>query len=622
MKHNHFLRACTALMLSIVMTMSLNMSALAIEAEEDPTVSVTVDGENIELKDAGGSELNPVMIDGSTYLPVRAVAEALGLDVNWDRAAREVQLTASDGGIAANGGTSQNAVMPSVVNLEKGSVMGYNDRGIYTFKGIPYGTAERFKYARPIEKYGTPEAPTGALINGPVSPQTNTRTKYFNYFPAAAFMTPWDSDLFSIEDQCLNLNVWTNSLSMTAGKPVLVFFHGGGMVTGSSIELKTYDGKYMADYGDVVFVSVNIRLNFLGYLDLEALGGDSNIAISDMVLSLQWVRDNIARFGGDPDNVTIMGQSGGGGKVTSLASAPAAQGLFSKVVNASGSAARGRSPEEQAQTAYELADYVRENVPEMKGASNEKVFDFLQTCDYDTMYDLCEGAGCYYYITSGNDYFSSDWYNSETGRLNDIASQYTYMIGSVWAEMGGHNSSDAILNNLPGQAKGNISTAAREAAVREVYGDDYEKAKELFEAAYPGHDIYDLLSLRPIGKTHNYTAYAENSATVYNYFVAYEMPLFGGLTMIHTGDLAYWFHSLDTVPYQNYGDWDNAHKVADAMASALAAFCATGNPSTPDLVWEAHTPDAPRTMVFDTNSVCKDGSYDDALQELVAAHNG
>ena len=126
-------------------------------------------------------------------------------------------------------------VLPSVVGLSRGSIMGYCENGIYTFKGIPYGTHQRFKYAAPVEQYGTPDQPTNALTNGSVSPQSNTQTEYYNPFAAAAFMTPSESDLFSTESQCLNLNVWTDTLNSSAQKPVLVFIHGGGLQTGAAL---------------------------------------------------------------------------------------------------------------------------------------------------------------------------------------------------------------------------------------------------------------------------------------------------------------------------------------------------------------------------------------------------
>lgn len=513
-------------------------------------------------------------------------------------------------------------VMPAVVTMDKGSVMGYEDNGVYAFKGISYGTYERFKYATATEAYGTEERPSFALTNGSVSPQSNTQTEYSNWAAAAAFMTPSESDMFSTESECLNLNVWTDSLDENANKPVLVFMHGGGLENGGALELKIYDGQYFADYTDVVFVSVNARLNYVGYLDLTEIGGDANLGVADMVLSLEWVRDNITKFGGNPDNVTIMGQSGGGTKVTALASAPAAQGLFSKVVNASGGNARGITPKAAAENANTLADYIRSNVPEMEDAADEQVFEYLQDTDYDNLVDICEAAEISYGLTTDSPYFQSDFCD-EDGNLNDIASQYTYMIGSVWAEMGGNNSADAVLGDWgqggakPWEAKGNISAEQQEEIMKEQLGDNYNTAKELLEEAYPGHDIYDLRSLVSFAGGTSIDSVAKSAPAVYEYIVAYEMPYFGGMTMIHTADLGFWFHSMDSVSYQIAGDEANANKVSDTMASALAAFCAVGNPSTENLTWEQYAADAPRTMVFDVESVCKDSTYDDELWNIL-----
>lgn len=147
-----------------------------------------------------------------------------------------------------------------------------------------------------------------------------------------------------------------------------------------------------------MFVSVNARLNYVGFLDLSSIGGDTNVGVADMVLSLQWVRDNIAKFGGDPSNVTILGQSGGGTKVTALASAPAAQGLFSKIAYISGGLATGRSPEEAAANAQKLVDYVRANVADLAKASDAEIFAYLQDLHYDTLVKHCEGAGGTYNV--------------------------------------------------------------------------------------------------------------------------------------------------------------------------------------------------------------------------------
>lgn len=511
---------------------------------------------------------------------------------------------------------SKNApTMPSVVQLDRGYVMGYVYDGVHTFRGIPYGVHERFKYATPAN-YGTAERPTGALTNGSVSPQSNTQTKYSNWAATAAFMTPSESDMFSTESQCLNLNVWTNSLDPSAKKPVLVFMHGGGLQNGSSLELKIYDGRYFADYTDCVFVSVNARLNYVGYLDLTCIGGDANIGVADMILSLQWVRDNIAKFGGDASNVTILGQSGGGTKVTSLACAPAAQGLFNKVVYVSGGTASGRTPEAAAENAQKLVAQVRTDITGMENATDAEIFAYLQNVHYDTLVDLCNAARVNYTHTTGSPYFSSNFFDGN-GVLNDIAAQYTYMFGAAWAEMGGNNSADAVLYSMPGEAKCNVSDAECVARLQKKFGANYDRAVAAFKKAYPNHDLYDLNSLASFAGSSVAKRTAARAPKVYEYLVTYTMPYFGGMTMIHTADIAFWFHSLDNVPYQIAGDEKNAYKLADRMASALAAFCATGDPSTKTLAWEPYTNAKPRTMILDTKCECKDSSFDDELYQLI-----
>ncbi|MDZ4957130.1 carboxylesterase family protein, partial [Clostridium perfringens] len=136
------------------------------------------------------------------------------------------------------------------------------------------------------------------------------------------------------DENCQNLNIWTKALDENAKKPVLVWLHGGGFTAGSSIEQVAYDGFNMCNYGDAVVVSVNHRLNILGYLDLSPFGekykNSANAGHADLVAALKWVHENIVRFGGDPENVTLFGQSGGGMKITGLMQIQDADGLFNK----------------------------------------------------------------------------------------------------------------------------------------------------------------------------------------------------------------------------------------------------------------------------------------------------
>lgn len=608
MKYNHFVRTCTALVLSIVTLLSLSIPAFATESSAGTKAAVPA----------------VVHLDGSK----------------------------------------------GKFGFGEGYIMGYEDNGVYTFKNIPYGEHERFMRATPVKKYGTQEAPLVCLNNGPVSPQQNTLTEYVNWAAAAAFMTPSDSDMFSTEAACLNLNVWTDSLNTSAKKPVLVFMHGGGTENGSAIELKMYDGSYFADYTNVVFVSVNARLNYLGYLDLTSIGGDANQGLSDMVLSLEWVKDNIARFGGDPDNVTIMGQSGGGTKVSSLASSPKAlrEDLFQKVVIASGFGSRALPAAQWTENAAKLADaartssdfinYIRVNGAELglavtnsttmaqltelaADASDEIVFKYLQQLEYSVLYNLCGDNDIDTGMTADGEYYDASGSLTADG-LNETARHYTYLIGSNWAEMGGGNSADAVLGTswdgtgAPQSAVSNLTTAQknermeawRKTTIRNAEGErvpatrpgSLEEIRAAFTAAYPGHDFYDLHSLGSLNlNNETYKGMAglvEDGNSVYHYYVTYTMPYFGGMTMIHTADLAYFFHSISTSPYMIHGDEANAWKVADAMASSLAAFCASGNPSISGFQVQPVTADQDHIILYDVNNRCVTPDFNAQLQEL------
>ena len=221
----------------------------------------------------------------------------------------------------------------STVQTVSGPVAGYVDDGVYIFKGIPYGEAERFMPATAPQPWKEVR-PSRSF--GPVSPHPD-RAGWRD--DNQAFTMHWD-DGYPGED-CLRVNVWTSSIKAGSKLPVMVWLHGGGFSEGSSQEQAGYDGTNLARDHGVVLVSLNHRLNALGFLDLSGYGAkyahSGNVGMLDIVKALEWVRDNIANFGGDPGNVTIFGQSGGGGKVSTLMAMPSAKGLFHKAIVQSGS---------------------------------------------------------------------------------------------------------------------------------------------------------------------------------------------------------------------------------------------------------------------------------------------
>ena len=217
-----------------------------------------------------------------------------------------------------------------IATTTAGKVRGYVDQGVSAFKGVRYGadtSIRRFQPPRPADSW---PGVRDALEFGPTAPQP--RGSAVGFFPADESKT--------IGEDCLFLNLWTPALRDRGNRPVLVWFHPGGYSSMTS-NTSAYDGVRLCRRGDVVVVTVNHRLNLFGYLYLAELGGpqladSGNAGMLDLVLALEWVRHNIAEFGGDPNNVTIFGQSGGGAKCATLMAMPAARGLFHRVWTMSG----------------------------------------------------------------------------------------------------------------------------------------------------------------------------------------------------------------------------------------------------------------------------------------------
>jgi para-nitrobenzyl esterase len=261
--------------------------------------------------------------------------------------------TAGAAGMAWAGGT-QAAGGETIVEIAQGKLRGYRNGDIHVFKGIPYGApptgAARFLAPQPAGPWpGVREA----VDYGPSSPQFQVPNNYAKNLPAdvppMTRFLGWGTDETQGED-CLVLNVWTPGLADGKKRPVMFRIHGGGFVVGSGSWPQS-DGTNVARRGDVVVVTVNHRLGPLGYLYLAELGGEryadsGNAGMLDLVLALRWVRDNITQFGGDPGNVTIFGESGGGFKVSTLLAMPGAAGLFHRAIVESGPGLKGRTPEQ------------------------------------------------------------------------------------------------------------------------------------------------------------------------------------------------------------------------------------------------------------------------------------
>src|SRR5580700_4170343 len=260
-----------------------------------------------------------------------------------------------------------------------GRVQGIQSTGIKQFKGIPYGAptggSNRFMPpARPAAWSGVREC----FGHGQVCPQTLTDLR-FDY----GVMIHWDYQTGGMGEDCLVLNLWTPGLKDGAKRPVLVSFHGGGFATGSGNGIG-YDGAQLARFGDVVVVTVNHRLATFGYTHLADLGAPPEFAhagvcgVMDMTASLEWVRDNIANFGGDPSRVMIFGQSGGGAKTTTMLAVPAAKGLFQRAAIQSGSLIRLATKDRASESAEKLLaklGIAKNKIPDIQKVSWQQLLE-------------------------------------------------------------------------------------------------------------------------------------------------------------------------------------------------------------------------------------------------------
>lgn len=261
----------------------------------------------------------------------------------------------------------------AVAKTESGMLRGaLTENGVYSFKGVAYAAAkERFVPASPVEKW---DGVKDAFEYGKISSQMG--------FGNTSFVK---SDISS--NNCQNLNIWTPALDGKK-RAVMVWLHGGVFSSGAAQETPTYDGANLSESGDVVVVSVNHRLNILGYFDLSEYGEkykySGNAGIQDIVDALAWVQRNIASFGGDPKNVTVFGESGGGAKVLALMTTPRAKGLFRRGSVESGST----DTMGIVFTRKDVAKYITEQTLKSLGISKENI-ENIQTVPFETL--LTEG---------------------------------------------------------------------------------------------------------------------------------------------------------------------------------------------------------------------------------------
>ena len=464
-----------------------------------------------------------------------------------------------------------------------GQVRGVTDRGIHVFKGVRYGadTAAR-RFLPPV-----PPAPwTGvrdAIEFGAIAPQGGTRP---------------------ISEDCLHLNVWTPGLRDGARRPVMVYFHGGAYSGGTSNEIET-DGARLSRRGDVVVVTVNHRLNAFGYLYLAELGGpdlkdSGNAGMLDLVLALQWVRDNVEAFGGDPKCVTIFGHSGGGAKCATLMAMPAARGLFHRVITQSGQQITASRRETATKHARQLLDALKlspDRVAELRTMPMEALVKVSRAPQY--LGPVKDGGAL------PRDPFDPDAPPQSAPIpmiLGNTRGETRTLIGR-----GDPSLFDLTWDTLQPKLEasspfmGDLDRGEVIAMYRRLYP-QYSPSDVFFAATT------DSRSWRgQVIEAERRAAQPSGAAPTWVFQLDWGTPIDGGKWGAHHGlDVPLCFDNPDLVP-ERVGTGADARELATVMSEVWTTFARTGRPHTKALAdWPAYDLQRRQTMIFDRVSRVQD----------------
>ncbi len=479
----------------------------------------------------------------------------------------------------------------SVVPTTAGKIRGTMQDKVHAFKGVPYGAstegAGRFQ---PPAKLPPWTGVRDALELGPASPQMPS-----NLIPESMAQQP-KTDGSGNED-CLHLNVWTPGLG-SGKRPVMAWFHGGGYSAGSA-NWAMYNGGNLAAKQDVVVVTVTHRLNIFGYLYLAELGGEkfassSNVGMLDCIAALEWVRDNIAAFGGDPGNVTIFGQSGGGGKVSTLMAMPAAKGLFHRAIAMSGSAVKGE-PRDRATRGAEA-------FMAKLGLKPNQVDELQKMPPAQLLAAMREVRGLQLNPVVDGRTLPGDPFDPTAPA---ITANVPMMIGSTETEVTWNNNVNfdplddgALHDRIQNSQHIDAATADRLIA---VYKKGRPQASNL--------DLFfimstDLSNFRTGTDTEAERKAALGKAPLYKYYFQWYSPVREGkLRSYHTLDIPFVFQNVD-IAQSMVGSGPERYPLADKMSGAWAAFARSGNPNHKGIPnWQPFNETQRATMIF--NNECR-----------------
>ena len=486
---------------------------------------------------------------------------------------------------------ARGTTMTAAVQTSAGKIRGLVRYGVHQFWGVPYAAstegANRFM----------PPVKTAAWTSVRDCFQVGHRAPQDADGPISEV---WSLDRREPDgEDCLTINFFTPGLG-NGQRPVMVWLHGGGF-SGGSGNWVLYDGTNLARKEDVVMVAVNHRLNLFGFLHLADLGGEkwansSNVGMQDIVAALAWIKDNISAFGGDPRNVTIFGQSGGGGKVTTLMAMPSAKGLFHRAIAMSGSALRG-TPRTNATKAAE------EFLARLGLKSNQ--LDELQKMPFKQLQEAFERrpgiqglAGGP--VVDGKSLPTDQWYPAAP----EVSATVPFMQGSVETE-------DAWNDPPPPLEMPEEEMFTR---VKRIAHNDDGKARNLvalYRKTHPGITNTDVWLIMNADNTRRASAQtlaelkvAQGKAANYQYYFNWRSPVHHGqMKSYHTLDIPFVLYNVDIAASMT-GAGQERYALAHKMSAAYAAFARTGNPNHPDLPnWPAYNLAQRPTMIL--NNECK-----------------
>ena len=497
--------------------------------------------------------------------------------------------------------TAESPRATGMVQTEAGKVQGLMEDGIAAFKGIPYGKAPvgDLRFMPPQKPEAWEGVYTATSFGAPAmqmySPSGPNHTDFSTEMQA---IFPTLEELKIDNEDSLFLNVWTPATD-DKKRPVMVWFHGGGYAYGSG-SWPAYDGRNLAEKGDVVVVTVNHRLNLFGYLSLAHRFGDDfaksgNAGNLDLVASLEWVRDNIAGFGGDPANVTIMGESGGGSKVSHLLAMPAADGLFQKAIIQSGPGVTSGKAEDAAALADKLlAEVGAETAEDLRAVPA----DTLLAAGRKVLGNGGPGGPNFGPVVDGAVLPRDPFMPAAPEQSADVP----ILIGFNKDEMTIFMAQQPWFGTLTNEMLDGMSG---------MFGDNGKALVALYREQLPDYSPTHI-AVRAMGARFAYGTYiladqkarqaASGGAPVYAYWLTYETPVNEGILRTpHTLDIPFMFDNVDKTRVL-VGPGDGPEKLADMMSDAWISFAKTGTPASELLPeWKPYTFEQRNFMQLDTD---------------------